>query len=185
MHDCLVPVTPWLANIFESLRTTGKIPGKVRAVDVRHILLLLPFLLPNLLQEEVEEYNRNNPFDPISDPSDECIGIVLLFLSWYNLYRRRYPPKDELDIADFQALSLRKQLIQHTEHMLHMEHLIFFVAGSWINAESCFRSQTHKVHTIWQQKRCTVSNIHQMTLFDFATTSTCPAMAQRVDTRNG
>ena len=71
MHDCLVPVTPWLANIFESLRTTKKIPCKVRAMDMRHILLLLLFLLPNLLKEEVEEYNHLNPFAPISDPSDE------------------------------------------------------------------------------------------------------------------
>jgi hypothetical protein len=109
MHDCLAPVTPWLANVFDCLRTTKKIPGKVRAMDMRHILLLLPFLLPDLLKEEVEEYNQSNVFEPISDPSDECIGIVLLFLSWYNLYRRRYPPKDELDIIAFQKLSLRYQ----------------------------------------------------------------------------
>ena len=73
MHDCLVPVTPWLANIFESLRTPAKISGKARAVDVPHILLLLPFLLPNLLQEEVAEYNGENPFDPIRYPSDACL----------------------------------------------------------------------------------------------------------------
>ena len=42
-----------------------------RAMDMRHILLLLPFLLPNLLKGEVEEYNHLNPFAPISDPSDE------------------------------------------------------------------------------------------------------------------
>jgi hypothetical protein len=54
MHDCLVPVTPWLANILESLRTTGKIPCKARAMDMRHIMLMFSFLMPNLLQEEVE-----------------------------------------------------------------------------------------------------------------------------------
>ncbi len=35
--------------------------------------MLLLFLLHNLLEEEVEEYSRSNPFDPICDPSDECI----------------------------------------------------------------------------------------------------------------
>ena len=114
MHDCLVPITAWLGNIFDSIRKTSKIPGVVRAVDMRYILLMLPFLLHNLLEEEVEEYNSQNPFDPITDPSDECIGIVLLFLNWYHLYRRRYPPKDEVDIQDLQALSLGYLLIIHT-----------------------------------------------------------------------
>ena len=107
MHDCLVPITAWIGNVFESIRKTKKIPCRVRAVDMRNLLLLLPFLLHNLLQEEVKEYNNKNPFDPITDPSDECIGIVLLFIDWYHLYRRRYPPKDEVDIQDLQALSLR------------------------------------------------------------------------------
>ena len=114
MHDCLVPVTAWLGNIFDSIRKTGKHPCRVRAVDMRNILLMLPFLLHNLLEEEVEEYNRRNPFEPITDPSDECIGIVLLFIDWYHLYRRRYPPKDEVDIQDLQVLSLGYLLIIHT-----------------------------------------------------------------------
>ncbi len=107
MHDCLVPITAWIGNVFESIRTTDKIPGRVRAVDMRNLLLILPFLLHNLLEEEVEEYNRTHIFDPIVDPSNECIGIVLLFIDWYMLFRRRYPPKDEVDIQDLQGLSLR------------------------------------------------------------------------------
>ena len=106
MHDCVVPLTAWLGIIFESLRKESKIPARVRAVDMRNILLVLPFLLHNLLEEEVEEYNSNNPFDPVVDPSDECIGIVLLFIDFYHLFRRRYPPKDEVDIQDLQVLSL-------------------------------------------------------------------------------
>ena len=82
-------------------------------MDMRHILLLLPFLLHNLLQEEVDEYNSENPFDPVFDPSNECIGIVLLLLEWYQLYRRRYPPKDEIDIQELQTLSLRYSFMQH------------------------------------------------------------------------
>ncbi len=82
MHDVLVPITAWIGNIFDSIRTTDRIPSRVRAVDMRNLLLLLPFLLHNLLEEEVEEYNRTHIFDPIVDPSNECIGIVLLFIDW-------------------------------------------------------------------------------------------------------
>jgi hypothetical protein len=107
MHDCLVPITAWIGNIFDSIRRTDKVPCKVRAVDMRNILLVLPFLLHNLLEEEVEEYNKTHIFDPIVDPSNECIGIVLLFIDWYMLFRRRFPPKDEVDIRDLQGLSIR------------------------------------------------------------------------------
>ncbi len=107
MHDCLVPITAWIGNVFDSIRKTDKIPCRLRAEDMRNLLLLLPFLLHNLFEEEVKEYNRANPFDPNTDPSDQCIGIVLLLIDWYHLYRRRFPPKDEVDIQDLQDLSLR------------------------------------------------------------------------------
>jgi hypothetical protein len=80
MHDCLVPIAAWIGNVFDSFRRTDKISGRVRAVDMRNLLLLLPFLLHNLLEVEVEEYNSTHIFDPIVDPSTECIGIVLLLI---------------------------------------------------------------------------------------------------------
>jgi hypothetical protein len=107
MHDCLVPITPYLAGIFNYLRLNRKIPPKVRAVDMRHILILLPFLLDGLLADEVLEHNRAHPFNPALDPSSELIGITLVFIQWYNLYRRRYPPKDEVDIQVLTALGER------------------------------------------------------------------------------
>jgi hypothetical protein len=92
-----------IGNVVDSIKRTDKIPCRVRAKDMQNLLLLLPFLLHNLVEEEVEGYN---PFDPITDPSDQCIGIVLLLIDWYHLFRRHYPPKDELDIQDLQGLSL-------------------------------------------------------------------------------
>jgi hypothetical protein len=74
---------------------------------MRNVLLLLPFLLHNLLEEEVVEYKRKNLFEPIRDPSDEFIQMVLLLLEWYHLHRRRFPPKDGVDIQNLQALSMR------------------------------------------------------------------------------
>ena len=76
MHDCLVPITAWIGNIFDSIRRTDKIPGRVRAVDMRNLLLVLPFLLHNLLEEEVAEYNSTHIFDPIVDHS--CVFVTVL-----------------------------------------------------------------------------------------------------------
>ena len=107
IHDSSFPLLSVPSPVFDSLRKTSKLPGRVRGVDMRNLLLLLPFLLHNLLEEEVEDYNRENPFDPIVDPSSECIGIVLLLIDWYLLFRRRFPPKDEVDIKDLQVLGMR------------------------------------------------------------------------------
>ena len=104
IHDCLVPVTPYLAGIFKHLRSTGKLPPRVRAMDMRHVLLILPFLLQGLLTEEVEEYNRMNPLVRIVDPSPMMVEITIMLLSWYRLYRHKFPAKDEDDIKDLSSL---------------------------------------------------------------------------------
>ncbi len=77
---------------------------------MRHILLLLPFLLVELLADEVLEHNQLHPLNPALDPSSERIWITLIILQWYNLYRRRYPPKDEVDIQDLTTLGDRCDL---------------------------------------------------------------------------
>ena len=105
-HECLVPVTPWCAGVFEYLLENGKPPSRVRASDMRHILLVLPFLLPDLVGPEVEEYNRLNPAEePLVDPSSDCIDVTLLLLTWYRLFRRSAPAKDEDDIQELQELA--------------------------------------------------------------------------------
>ena len=107
IHDCLVPVTPYLAEIFKHLRSKGKLPPRVRAVDMRHILLILPFLLQGLLTQEVEEHNKKNPVFRIVDPSSIMVEITIMLLSWYTLYRRKFPAKDEEDIKDLSTLGER------------------------------------------------------------------------------
>jgi len=105
-HECLVPVTPWCAGVFEHILDNGKPSCKVRASDMRHILLVLPFLLHDLVRPEVEEYNRLNPAEePLVDPSSDCIDVTLLLLTWYRLFRRCDPPKDEEDINELQELA--------------------------------------------------------------------------------
>ncbi len=77
---------------------------------MRHILLVMPFLLPDLVRPEVEEYNRlpvNPAAEPFVDPSSDCIDVTLLLLTWYRLFRRCDPTKDEEDINELQEVSHR------------------------------------------------------------------------------
>jgi len=41
------------------------------------------------------------------DPSAQLIEVVITFLTWYHLYRRRNPPKDEDDIKQLTVLAHR------------------------------------------------------------------------------
>ena len=103
-----MPVTPWCAGVFEHILDNSKPPCKVRASDMRHILLVLPFLLHDLVRPEVEEYNRLNPAEePLVDPSSDCIDVTLLLLTWYRLFRRCDPPKDEEGTDELQELAHR------------------------------------------------------------------------------
>jgi hypothetical protein len=108
IEECLVPITPYLATIFEHLRDNSSAPGRVRAADIRHLLLVLPFLLHDLMACEVEDHNRKHPREePVVDPSLELIEVVLQLLARYHLFRRRNPPKDEDDIKDMRTLAER------------------------------------------------------------------------------
>jgi hypothetical protein len=56
----------------------------------------------------VEEYNRLYPAEePLVDPSSDCIAsdVTLLLLTWYRLFCRCDPPKDEEDINELQELA--------------------------------------------------------------------------------
>ena len=125
-----MPVTPYLAGVFNYLRLQRKIPPKVRAIDMWHILLLLPFLLDGLLTDEVLEHNRLHPLNPALDPSSELIVITLIFIQWYNLYRRTYPPKDEVDIKILTTMSDRCEPIRHILKIVHFKHIVLIV-GTW------------------------------------------------------
>ena len=129
-----MPVTPYLAGVFNYLRLNKKIPPRVRAIDMRHILLLLPFLLDGLLADEVLEHNRSHPLNPVLDPSSELIEITILFIEWYNLYRRRFPPKDQVDVQHLTSLGERCEHIYHILHILHIVYVLLtcvHIEGTW------------------------------------------------------
>jgi hypothetical protein len=106
LHDTLLPMASATRSIFQMLRSStthqknnspastskkqeaisGKILGKITGVDLRHLLLLLPFLLFDLLDDEIQNFSQNNGTDLVN-PAHVLIKFVLLLLEWYHLYR--------------------------------------------------------------------------------------------------
>ena len=73
-------------------------------MNMRKVLLILPFFLEGLLTEEVEEHNKRNPVARIVNPSPMMVEITIMLLSQYQLYRRKFPAKGEEDIKDLGIL---------------------------------------------------------------------------------
>ena len=48
------------AGAAASMKISGQVGGQVTGVDLRHLLLLLPFLLFDLLDKEIEDYNESH-----------------------------------------------------------------------------------------------------------------------------
>ena len=106
-HETVLPLCSVARSIFNQLRksTTGKASkkrvdsgaasrisgrpdGRITGMDMRHILLLLPFLLFDLLDELVERHNTLHGTDlQVSSPAPDLIAWVLVLLEWYRLYR--------------------------------------------------------------------------------------------------
>ena len=55
-------------------------------MDMRNLLLLLPFLLFDLLQDTVVEHNELHGTAHVS-PAQDLINWILVLLKWYGLYR--------------------------------------------------------------------------------------------------
>ena len=101
LHETVLPLSCSARSIFQQLRgktskrgrdvdssakINGKISGRITGVDMRHILLLLPFLLFDLLHHEVSEFNSLHETHHVS-PAQKLIAWVLVLLDWYRLYR--------------------------------------------------------------------------------------------------
>ena len=66
----------------------GRPNGRITGMDMRHLLLLLPFLLFDLLHDEVDEHNSLHGTS-YESPAADLIAWVLILLEWYRLYRYR------------------------------------------------------------------------------------------------
>ena len=141
-HACLVPVNYFVASIFEYLQIHGKTHSSIRAADLRHLLLLLPFVLDNLLKDEVDKYNRDKAqgSDVLVDPSEELVMVANTFVSWYKLFRRTNPPKTPRDV---------QTLTRQADQLLGM----FITVFPYKNKKGLLIMDTEKVHSL---KHCGV-----------------------------
>ena len=105
LHETVLPLCSKSRSIFDQIRNTsskkasrqrvisgeacrfnGRPDGRITGMDMRHLLLLLPFILFDLMQDTVTEYNDEHGTDHAS-PSQDLIDWVLILLEWYRLYR--------------------------------------------------------------------------------------------------
>ena len=105
LHETVLPMSSITRSIFDQLRNTttgraskrrvqsgdackinGRPNGRITGVDMRHLLLLLPFLMFDLLHDEVDQHNSVHSTD-YKSPAPDLIGLVLVLLEWYRLYR--------------------------------------------------------------------------------------------------
>ena len=112
LHETLLPLSSMTRSVFQQLRgsrtkrskrprgaradpagaaasmkISGHVGGQVTGVDLRHLLLLLPFLLFDLLDKEIGDYNTSHGTDLVN-PAQQLIKLVLSLLEWYHLFRR-------------------------------------------------------------------------------------------------
>ena len=104
-HETVLPLCSKARSIFDQLRNTssrkaarkrvdsgaasqftGRPDGRITGTDMRHLLLLLPFLLFDLLEDTVSEYNALHGTAHVS-PAQDLIDWILVLLEWYRLYR--------------------------------------------------------------------------------------------------
>ena len=105
LHETVLPMSSITRSIFDQLRNTttrkasktrvqsgdaskfnGRPNGRITGMDMRHLLLLLPFILFDLLHDEVDEHNSVHNTD-YKSPAPDLIAWVLVLLEWYRLYR--------------------------------------------------------------------------------------------------
>ncbi len=67
-------------------KISGQVLGTVTGADLRHLLLLLPFWLFDLMDDVINAYNTANNAN-LLNPVHELIKLVLLLLEWYHLFR--------------------------------------------------------------------------------------------------
>jgi hypothetical protein len=89
------------AGAAASMKISGQVGGQVTGVDLRHLLLLLPFLLFDLLDKEIEDYNESHG-TTLVNPAHRLIKLVLALLEWYHLLRRT--GKTMIDLARLDML---------------------------------------------------------------------------------
>jgi hypothetical protein len=97
-HDTIIVVTKATRSVFQNIRGSkaqrghpvtswGHPHSAIRAVDMRMLLLMLPFITHDLLDGELDDA-VDDAGVALEDPSLAIIAVLLALLKWYHLYRR-------------------------------------------------------------------------------------------------
>ena len=161
MHDTLIAVSSRTHQAFKSLQEDGGLHCRVRAADVRHLLLLLPFMVHDLFSSEVKAWNAVPGNQQIQDPSPEIVAICLSLLEWYHLYRRSGHTTEDAYLLDSLATSFMDRcaqlfpfrnsqghLIMGTDKVHFMKHAATQILN-WGNILNCSAEPSGITHKIW------------------------------------
>lgn len=103
-HDTMISVSSIVQNVMEYIagKNGKQFHGTIRAVDLRHVMLLMPFVMQDLLMPEVEQWNETHSVEEqLHDPSNCLVDILCDFLEWYTCFRK---PEHTLEsIVDLDA----------------------------------------------------------------------------------
>jgi hypothetical protein len=80
----------------------GETHCTVRGCDMQLILLVMPFVLYNFFEDEVKEWNQQNPLNRKIDPTGVIIPVVTELLDFYQLLRMK--GKDLVEIPEMDRI---------------------------------------------------------------------------------
>jgi hypothetical protein len=161
MHDTLIAVSARTRQTFRSLNEDGKLHCRVRAADVRHLLLLLPFAVYDLFSSEVKAWNAVPGNQQIQDPSPEIVAICLSLVEWYHLYRRSGHTTEDIYLLErlgasfmdrcaqlFPFRNSKGHPIMGTDKVHFMKHGATQILN-WGNIINCSAEPSEITHKIW------------------------------------
>ena len=91
VHDTLISLSSTVQRIMNYIigKSQKKFHGKIRAVDMRNVLLVMPFVMQDVLKPEVSRWNTtHSQDDSVQDPSNLLVDILCDLLEWYSNFRR-------------------------------------------------------------------------------------------------
>ena len=108
-----VPLSPFVQSSFARALAGRKQPGNwsvkwgLTGSESFRLFGLLPFCLPDLVTEEVQELNSHRPIDAIgvSDPSRDIVLVVGKTLAWYEAAKAVF-------LSESDVVSLHEQGVQ-------------------------------------------------------------------------
>ncbi len=143
-HSCLVPVNYFVASLFDHLQCHDKPTTHVRAADLRHLLLLLKFVLDNLFRER-----RSTIIMKEGQAGVLYLWIRLMvankFVSWHKRFHH-------------QSLEncFVTPILQRFPEMCRLSH--HRQTGLWICSALPFHTRTRWGDWSWTQRRFTLSS---------------------------